>query len=65
MKVLDPAGNVALVDRDSGEDHICLLHLAKEILAVSTPARDGLPRYVDKDDWDGQIAEKKTLSLPK
>jgi hypothetical protein len=56
MKVLDPAGNVALVDRETGEDHICILHIAREILTLASPAHDGAPRYVDKDLWDGKLA---------
>lgn len=65
MKVLDPAGNVALVDRDTGADHICILHLAREILDKATPGKDGEPRYVPKDEWDGELAVKKTLTLQK
>lgn len=56
MKVIDPAGNVVLVDRDTGADHVCYLSTAKEILAVASPGKDGEPRYVDKDEWDGVIA---------
>lgn len=56
MKVLDAAGNVALVDRETGEDHVCILNIAREILAMGSPAVDGAPRYVDKDLWDGKLA---------
>ena len=56
MKVLDPAGNVALVNRETGEDHVCILHIAREILAVASKAKDGGPLYVDKDEWDGKLA---------
>jgi hypothetical protein len=56
MKVLDHEGNVALVDRETGKDHVCVLHLAREILAIASLAPDGKPRYVDKDEWDGQVA---------
>jgi hypothetical protein len=56
MQVLDAAGNVALVDRETGKDHVCILHLAREILAIASLAPDGKPRYVDKDEWDGQLA---------
>jgi hypothetical protein len=56
MKVLDAEGNVALVDRDTGKDHVCVLNIAMEILRVATPGLDGAPRYVDKDEWDGEVA---------
>ncbi len=56
MQVLDATGNVALVDRETGQDHICILHLAREILTLASPAIDGQPRYVDKDTWDGERA---------
>ena len=56
MKVLDVEGNVALVDRDTGRDHVCVKNIAMEILRVATPGLDGAPRYVDKDEWDGELA---------
>lgn len=64
MKVLDPQGNVALVNRETGEDHICILHIAREILAAGSKARDGDPLYVDKDEWDGKLAAKPEKLAP-
>lgn len=56
MKVLDAEGNVTLVDRDTGKDHVCVKNIAMEILRVATPGLDGAPRYVDKDEWNGEVA---------
>jgi PIN domain nuclease of toxin-antitoxin system len=64
MQVLDAAGNVALVDRETGKDHVCILHLAREILTLAHPASDGAPRYVDKDEWDGQMAAPAPVAPP-
>lgn len=53
----DAQGNVKLVDRDTGKDHVCTGVTAREILLVATPAVDGAPRYIDKDLWDGKVAK--------
>lgn len=63
MKVLDHEGNVALVDRETGKDHICILHIAREILTLASPAHDGAPRYVDKDGWDGKLAAPAPVAV--
>lgn len=64
MKVLDAAGNVALIDRETGEDHVCILNIAREILNMGSPAVDGQPRYVDKELWDGQLAAVAPAAPP-
>ena len=64
MKILDAEGNVALIDRDTGKDHVCVLNIAMEILRVATPGLDGAPRYVDKDEWDGEVAVAREVEAP-
>lgn len=64
MQVLDAQGNVALVDRETGADHVCILNIAREILALASPAVDGQPRYVDKAAWDGQLAVAAPVPEP-
>lgn len=51
-------GFVFLVDRDTGLDHgPCTVQGAREILAQDNNlAVDGGHRYIDKDDWDGEVA---------
>lgn len=53
----DPQGNVTLVDRDTGKDHVAPAVSAREILEKATPAVDGAPRYVLKENHDGKVAK--------
>lgn len=55
---------MALVDRETGADHVCILNIALEILKLASPAQDGAPRYVDKDAWDGQLAAAAPAPVP-
>lgn len=53
----DVHGNVTLVDRDSGKDHVAPAISCREILEKASPAVDGSPRYVLKENYDGKVAK--------
>jgi hypothetical protein len=54
---VDKFGMTVLVDRETGQDHVCTAVSAREILRTASPASDKDPRYVVKADWDGLLAK--------
>lgn len=57
---VDKYGNARLIDRETGNVHVCSAVSAREILTLADPAADGDPRYVLEANWNKlSVADSK------